>query len=58
MNRVDLTLIERIWYMTLKIVRESTECFHIDDGQILDLLVNRSDKLGHFFNIYQLKLAS
>lgn len=58
MNRVELTLIERIWYMTLKIVRESTECYHIDDGQILDMLVNLSDKLRHFFNFYQLNLAS
>ena len=34
------------------------ECFNIKDEQILDMLVNRSDKLSHFVEIYQLKLAS
>ena len=43
---VELTLTERIWD------------FNIEDEQILDMLVNRSDKLSHFVEIYQLKLAS
>jgi hypothetical protein len=29
-----------------------------EDEQILDMLVNRSDKLSHFVQIYQSKLAS
>ena len=29
-----------------------------EDEQILDMLVNRSDKLSHFVQIYQLKLVS
>ena len=45
-------------YMILEIVREIAECFNIEDEQILDMLVNRSDKLSHFIEIYQLKLAS
>ena len=55
---VELTLAERIWDMILEIVREIAECFNIEDEQILDMLVNRSDKLSHFIEIYQLKLAS
>jgi len=55
---VELTLTERIWDMILEIVREIAECFNIEDEQILDMLVNRSDKLSHFIEIYQLKLAS
>ena len=55
---VELTLTERIWDMILEIVREIAECFNIEDEQILDMLVNRSDKLSHFVEIYQLKLAS
>ena len=55
---VELTLAERIWGMILEIVREIAECFNIEDEKILDMLVNRSDKLSHFIEIYQLKLAS
>ena len=55
---VELTLTERIWDMILEIVCEIAECFNIKDEQILDMLVNRSDKLSHFVEIYQLKLAS
>ena len=55
---VELTLTERIWDMILEIVCEIAECFNIEDEQILDMLVNRSDKLSHFVEIYQLKLAS
>ena len=55
---VELTLAERIWDIILEIVRDIAECFNIEDEQILDMLVNRSDKLSHFIEIYQLKLAS
>ena len=58
MSSVELTLTERIWNIILEIVREIAECFNIDDEQILDMLVNRSDKLSHFVEIYQLKQAS
>lgn len=55
---VELTLTERIWDMMLELVREIAECFNIEVEQIFDMLVNRSDKLSHFIEIYQLKLAS
>ena len=55
---VELTLTERIWDVTLEIVREIAECFSIEDEQILDMLVNRSDKLRHFMELYQHKIAS
>jgi hypothetical protein len=58
MSSVELTLTERIWNMILEMVREIAECFNIEDEQILDMLVNRSDKLSHFVEIYQLKQAS
>jgi len=58
MGSVELTLTERIWGIILEIVREIAECFNIEDEQILDMLVNRSDKLSHFVEIYQLKIAS
>ena len=58
MSSVELTLTERIWDMILEMVREIAECFNIEDEQILDMLVNRSDKLSHFVEIYQLKQAS
>ena len=55
---VELTLTERIWDIILELVREIAECFNIEDEQILDMLVNRSDKLSHFIEIYQYKLVS
>ena len=44
--------------ITGKIVREMAQCFNIEDEQILDMLVNRSDKLRHYIESYQLKFAS
>ena len=58
MSSVELSLTERIWNMILEIVREIAECFNIEDEQILDMLVNRSDSLCHFVELYQLKQAS
>lgn len=55
---VELTLTEKIWDMMLEMVREIAECFNIEDEQILDMLVNRSDKLRHFIELYQYKIAS
>ena len=51
-------LSERIWGIILEIVREIAECFNIEDEEIFDTLLNRSDKLSHFIEIYQLKQAS
>ena len=55
---VELTLNERIWNMILEMVRMIAECFNIEDEEIFDALLNRSDKLCHFVELYQLKLAS
>ena len=55
---IGMLLTERIWDMILEIVREIAECFNIEDEQILDMLVNTSDKLSHFVEIYQLNLES
>ena len=55
---VELTLTERIWDMILEMVRMIAECFNIEDEEIFDTLLNRSDKLSHFVGLYQLKLAS
>lgn len=57
MDSVELTLTERIWGVLLELVRVIAECFNIEDQQILDLLLNQSDKLYHFIEIYQLKMA-
>jgi len=57
-SSVELTLTERIWDMILEIVREIAECFNLEDEEIFDTLLNRSDKLSHFVEIYHLKQAS
>ena len=44
--------------MILELVGEIAQCFNIEDNQILDMLVNKSDKLAHFVKLYQYKIAS
>ena len=56
-SSVELTVTERIWGMMLELVREIAECFNIKDEQIFDMLVNRSDKLSRFVELYKLKQA-
>ena len=48
---IELTLTERIWNMVLELVREIAECFGIEDEHIIDMLVNRSNKLNHLVEI-------
>lgn len=57
-DSIQLTITEKIWDMMIELVREMAQCFNIGDEQIFDKLVNRSDKLRHFIEFYQLKLAS
>ena len=52
------------WYrfadtvMIVDIVSEIAQCFEIEDEKIFEALINRSDKLQHFIQIYELKIAS
>ena len=57
-DSVQLTITGKIWDMMIELVREMAQCFNIEDEQILDMLVNRSDKLRHYIESYQLKFAS
>ena len=57
-DSVQLTITGKIWDMMIELVREMAQCFNIEDEQILDMLVNRSDKLRHYVESYQLKFAS
>ena len=57
-DSVQLTITGKIWDMTIELVREMAQCFNIEDEQILDMLVNRSNKLRHYVESYQLKFAS
>ena len=54
----QLSVTERIWDALLELVQEIAQCFGIEDEDIFDTLVNRSDKLNHFVHFYQLKQAS
>ena len=57
-NSVELTITERIWGMIIDIVNVIAQCFEIEDEKIFQTLINRSDKLKHFIQIYELKMAS
>ena len=54
---VELTVTERIYDMLLDIVIAIAGCFDLDDGQILDALINESDKIESIVNLYQQKYA-
>ena len=53
-NSAELTITERIWGIIIDIVSEIAQCFEIEDEKIFEtLLINRSDKLQHFIQIYE-----
>ena len=58
LDSVELTFAERIWDMMLEMVREIAQCFNIENEEIFDTLLNWSDKLSRFVELYQLKQAS
>ena len=41
--------------MIVDIVSEIAQCFEIEDEKIFEALINRSDKLQHFIQIYEQK---
>ena len=54
----ELSVTERIWKALEELVIEIAQCFNIEDDNIFNLLVNRTDKLNHFVKFYQLRNAS
>ena len=48
-NSAELTITERIRGMIVDIVSEIAQCFEIEDEKIFEALINRSDKLQHFY---------
>jgi len=57
-DSLELSVTERLWQALLDLVAEIADIFGIDDNNIFDILVNKSDQLNHFVNFYKLKLAS
>lgn len=53
----ELSVTERIWKALEELVTEIARCFGIEDENIFELLVNRTDKLNHFVQFYQLRNA-
>ena len=54
----ELSVTERIGKALEELVIEIAQCFNIEDDNIFDLLVNRTDKLNYFVKFYQLRNAS
>ena len=54
----ELTITERIWGMIIELVDVIAQCFQIEDDKIFEALINRSDQIKHFLEIYELKQAS
>ncbi len=53
----ELSVTERIWSALVELVAEIAQCFGIEDESIFDILVNRTEKLNHFVQFYQLRNA-
>lgn len=56
-NAVEITITERIWGVITEIVNTIALCFEIEDEQIFDALIHRSDKLKKFMQIYEQKMV-
>lgn len=55
---IELSVTERIWGIILEMVKIMTEIFSIEEEEIFDPIINKSDNLVHFINFYELKSAS
>ena len=55
---MELSVTERIWGIILEMVKIMTGIFSIEEEEIFDAIINKSDNLAHFINYYELKSAS
>ena len=54
---IELTVTERIYDLLLEMVIAIAECFDLDDEQVLNAIINDSEKIERLFKIYQQKIA-
>ncbi len=55
---MELSVTDRIWGIILELVTIIAEIFSIEDEEIFDAMINRSDELAHFVDFYKLKAAA
>ena len=55
---IELSVTDRIWGIILELVTIIAEIFSIEDQDIFDAVINRSDELAHFIDYYKLKTTS
>jgi hypothetical protein len=56
---MELSVTDRIWGIILELVTIMAEIFSIEDEEIFDAMINRSDELvAHFVDFYKLKAAA
>ncbi len=55
---MELSVTDRIWGIIMEMVTMIAEIFTIDDQEIFDIMINRSDELAHFIDYYKLKTTS
>jgi hypothetical protein len=54
----EITISERIWGAIFELVVAITSVFNITDEEILEAVVDESDKLAHVCELYNYKTAS
>ena len=57
-DSLELTIIDRIWGTLQEVIIAIAEIFDLADEKIYDAIINKSDKINHICEIYNLKLAS
>lgn len=57
-NTLELTITESIWGVMLEVVTAMADIFGVDDQDIFNAVINKSDELAHIYDIYRLKIAS
>ena len=57
-DSLELTIIDRIWGTLQEMIIAIAEIFDIADEKIYDAIINKSDKINHICEIYNLKTAS
>ena len=55
---MELSVTDRIWGIILELVTIIAEIFSIEDEEIFDAMINKSDELAHFVDFYKLKAAA
>ena len=56
-DSLELSITERIWGVLQEVVIAIATIFGLNDEDIYDAIINRTEEMNHICDIYKLKLA-